>query len=480
MKRLVGVTVTALLSVSVCFTAFGAVSTNASPWAVPHMEQAYSLQLISAPLLQQAQDTMSRVEFSEIAVAFYEKTTGTTAPLPEENPFSDCNEPAALKAYALGIIAGMEPGKFAPENPLTREQMAIMLVRTLEKTGVDMSLYAKKNPFTDTKNINAATVSYIDKAYGADLISGYQDGTFDPKKTLKVQEAVTAFLSAYTFYEGVQNGTSVPKGDAVMAKNVTINGKELTLGQTTEEITATFGAPTRIDETVYGLDRYIYDGDGYFWVTFENDSAVEFFTPSSGFAYQGIKGGTVLKDTSNVDSISNVDHCAVMNSEYASARIPLDYENQICGLLLQTKEFASKDALTGSLNNEQKADIEKELLEIINVQRKEAGLTVLTEIEGLDETAGAHSAEMVSKKYFDYKSKDGKTPFQRMMENGVQFHTASEVIATTRGDVVQLYTELLRTAAKQDSVMDSTMTQVGIGVDNDGKTLYLTIDLCNE
>ena len=273
MKRLVGVAVTALLSVSVCFTAFGAVSTNASPWAVPHMEQAYSLQLITAPLLQQAQDTMTRVEFSEIAVAFYEKVTGTTAPMPKENPFSDCDEPAALKAYGLDIIAGVEPGTFAPENPLTREQMAIMLVRTLEKVGVDMSLYAKKNPFTDTKNNSATTVSYIDKAYGAGLISGYQNGTFAPKNTLKVQEAVTAFLSAYTFYEGVQSGTSVPKGDAVMAKTVTINGKELTLGQTIEEVQATFGAPTRIDETVYGLDRYIYAGDGYFWVTFENDAA---------------------------------------------------------------------------------------------------------------------------------------------------------------------------------------------------------------
>lgn len=204
----------------------------------------------------------------------------------EENPFSDCNEQAALKAYRLGIIAGVEPGTFAPENPLTREQMAIMLVRTLEKVGVDMSLYAKKNPFTDTKNIGATTVSYIDKAYGAGLISGYQNGTFAPKNTLKVQEAVTAFLSAYTFYEGVQNGTSIPKGDAVMEKTVTINGKELALGQTTEEVKGTFGAPTRIDETVYGLDRYIYTGDGYFWVTFENDAAVEFFTPSSKFQYR--------------------------------------------------------------------------------------------------------------------------------------------------------------------------------------------------
>lgn len=479
MKRLVGVAVTALLSVSVCFTAFGAVSTNASPWAVPHMEQAYSLQLITAPLLQQAQDTMTRVEFSEIAVAFYEKVTGTTAPMPKENPFSDCDEPAALKAYGLGIIAGVEPGTFAPENPLTREQMAIMLVRTLEKVGVDMSLYAKKNPFTDAKNISATTVSYIDKAYGAGLISGYQNGTFAPKNTLKVQEAVTAFLSAYTFYEGVQNGTSVPKGDALMAKTVAINGKELTLGQTIEEVQATFGAPTRIDETVYGLDRYIYAGDGYFWVTFENDAAVEFFIPSSKFQYQGIQGGTVLNDASHVDSISNVDHCAVLNGEYASARIPLDYENQICGLLLQTKEFASKDALTGSLSGAQKTDIEKELLEIINIQRQEAGLAALTENEGLDQTASAHSTEMVKEKYFDYKSKDGKTPFQRMMENNVQFHTASEVIATTRGDVVQLYTELLRTAAKHNSIMDSTMTQAGIGVANDGKVLYLTIDLCN-
>ena len=69
-----------------------------------------------------------------------------------------------------------------------------------------------------------------------------------------------------------------------------------------------------------------------------------------------------------------------------------------------------------------------------------AGLAALTENEGLDQTASAHSTEMVKEKYFDYKSKDGKTPFQRMMENNVQFHTASEVIATTRGDVCLLYT----------------------------------------
>lgn len=479
MKRLIGVAVTALLSASVCFTAFGAVSTNASPWAVPYMEQAYSLQLISAPLLQQAQDTMTRVEFAQIAVAFYEKVTGTTAPMPESNPFSDCHEPSAQKAYALGIIAGIEPEKFAPENPLTREQMAIMLVRTLEKSGVDMSLYAKKNPFTDTKNISSVTVSYIDKAYGAGLISGYQDGTFGPKKSLKVQEAVTAFLSAYTFYESVQNGTAVPKGDAIMAKTVTINGKNVTLGQTTEEITAAFGEPSRIDESVYGLDRYIYDGDAYFWITFENDMAVEFFTPSKDFQYQGIRGGVVLNDTGDVDSISSVDHSAILNGEYASARIPLDYENQICGLLLQSKEFAAKDALTGSLSGTQKNAVEKELLEIINVQREESGLAALTENTGLDQTASAHSEEMVKEKYFDYKSKDGKTPFQRMMNNNVQFHTASEIIAMTRGDVVQLYTELLRTAAKHNGIMDSTMTQAGIGVANDGKTLYLTIDLCN-
>ena len=103
----------------------------------------------------------------------------------------------------------------------------------------------------------------------------------------------------------------------------------------------------------------------------------------------------------------------------------------------------------------------------------------MTENQGLDQTAADHSTEMVKEKYFDYKSKDGKTPFQRMMENNVQFHTASEVIATTRGDVVQLYTELLRTAAKHNGIMDSTMTQAGIGVANDGKVLYLTIDLCN-
>lgn len=70
-----------------------------------------------------------------------------------------------------------------PENPLTREQMAIM-VRTLEKVGVDMSPSYKENPYR-CQNISATTVSYIDKVYGAGLILSITAGTFAPQKYIE-------------------------------------------------------------------------------------------------------------------------------------------------------------------------------------------------------------------------------------------------------------------------------------------------------
>ena len=64
-----------------------------------------------------------------------------------------------------------------------------------------------------------------------------------------------------------------------------------------------------------------------------------------------------------------------------------------------------------------------------------------------------------------------------MQESNLSFHTATEVIARSRGEVVQLYAELIRSAAKNNSVFDNTVTQVGIGIANRGKTLYATVDL---
>ena len=181
-----------------------------------------------------------------------------------------------IAAYEAGIIGGTEPGKFAPERTLTREQMAIMIARTLKVCSFDLQEGAKPHPFTDTKTLYASSNEYIDELYGVGIVSGYDNGTFGPFRQMTVQEAVISFVRAYRYImtgdaegmhplpgeEAVQPPAEAQKvteekekapADAAAAKEVLLEDGVLRLGMTAAELTAAWGEPERVDETLGSL-----------------------------------------------------------------------------------------------------------------------------------------------------------------------------------------------------------------------------------
>lgn len=519
MKRVAGVTAAVMLSMQMSVVGYGAVTNNASAWAVPHIQKAEALGLMDHDLLQDAKGAITRQEFCHMLIQFYEKTTGKTAQPVAENPFTDCTDQDVLAAYGLGVVSGIEPNHFYPERTLTREQMTIMLVRTMEVCGVDMLSYAKYNSFADTKTLNKNAIKHINKAYGAGLISGYDAKTFAPKKALSVQEAVATIVGSYQFYETIKQPV-IPetkpeetkpeetkskeiKTETVVVpeptkpeivepqkqdvKQITQNNeirlgdKTIALGQTTEQIKAIFGEPTRIDKTVEGKQRYVYANDWkqYFFVTFENDVAVELFTTSDDFVFQNVKGGVQLEQLPKDYRLSNIDYFANMENDAVVVKLPLDNHKVVHGLFMQTKEYAKTEHLNESIDRTTQAYLQAEAKDLVQAMRAKAGVKSLESHEKMDLVATAHSEDMAKNNYFDYDSQNGTTPFQRMQAERLQFHTATEVIVKHRGEIPQLYTELLRVPAKHNTVVDSHMTQMGIGIANMGKTIYLTIDLCN-
>ncbi|GGN93279.1 Ig-like domain-containing protein [Saccharibacillus kuerlensis] len=95
---------------------------------------------------------------------------------------------AAVKA---GIITGNTDGTFRPNDSITREQMAIMMVRALNYTGTDVSLKSSANQvlaaFKDKSKIR-----YTDeaaKAVQAGIIQGASGGKFNPQGNATKAEA---------------------------------------------------------------------------------------------------------------------------------------------------------------------------------------------------------------------------------------------------------------------------------------------------
>ncbi|MDD4550106.1 MAG: S-layer homology domain-containing protein [Syntrophomonadaceae bacterium] len=132
---------------------------------------------------------ITRAEFTAVLVRAF-KLTST-----EGKIFTDTNLHWAREyiatAAAHGIVQGCSDTVFAPEQLITREQMAVMIVKAsaLEKTD-----HIKK--FSDEAKVSSWAREAIDIAAGHQLISGYPDGSFRPLNNATRAETATIIVTA--------------------------------------------------------------------------------------------------------------------------------------------------------------------------------------------------------------------------------------------------------------------------------------------
>ena len=83
-----------------------------------------------------------------------------------------------------GLVDGYSDTLFGPDDPITREQIAVMVVNAIKTEQPDES-----KPFIDSAQISAWAKESVAKATTAGLITGYPDGAFKPKDNATRAEA---------------------------------------------------------------------------------------------------------------------------------------------------------------------------------------------------------------------------------------------------------------------------------------------------
>lgn len=138
-------------------------------------------------------------------------------------------------ATRYGIANGMGNGKFMPNEPVTREQMATFLVRYASIYNYDLTVVSETivESFTDADSISGYAASSVDAMLLTGLITGRmnEDGTyyFDPKANATRAETATIFrrLSA-SLQENTTRALVDPTEISVLPETVS-----LFLGETT-------------------------------------------------------------------------------------------------------------------------------------------------------------------------------------------------------------------------------------------------------
>lgn len=167
----------------------GKIFKDASDWALVDLRSARTSGLTLPVQDLSYNKAITREKFCEIAVKLYEKLVQKSAPSSSKNTFEDTNNPEILKAYELGIVKGTSKTTFSPQANITREEVATMLKRTIDKAGKTLQIGSAKN-FSDHAQISSWARDPVSAMSAANIVKGLSETTFAPKQNTTIEQAV--------------------------------------------------------------------------------------------------------------------------------------------------------------------------------------------------------------------------------------------------------------------------------------------------
>lgn len=191
-----------------------------SSWAESELRQAYGYGLTLTGIMNNYKRDITREEFSSLAVKLYEGLTGNKA-LVGANPFNDTKNTEVLKAYRLQIINGKSPTSFYPIDKITRQEIAVMITRTLNVSGISTNSTDSSIPFSDRGQISSWALEAMQFVYFNGIMKGIDSSSIGPLQNTSREQAIVLMKRTYEKYRGTTAVIQPPPLPTQPAQTVT-------------------------------------------------------------------------------------------------------------------------------------------------------------------------------------------------------------------------------------------------------------------
>ncbi|WP_221567015.1 S-layer homology domain-containing protein [Alkalihalobacillus sp. TS-13] len=173
-------------------------------------------------------------------------------------------------ASALGIVNGVSQTTFAPNQDISRQELATMVVRAFEYVQSIDFTYGESVDFIDSDTFSSWAVPSIDKASAVGIIEGY-NGKFYPKGTATRAETSSMLLNALN-----REGTNLPSDD-ILENVVLSNENEIYAAYQSEDYQSAYPV---IDRYTLGFHNALLNAS--------NDQLIEFVGDGYSYAFEQI------------------------------------------------------------------------------------------------------------------------------------------------------------------------------------------------
>ena len=196
-----------LLLIVLCTNVVGIYANEISPnvkvssWASEELDVAESYELIIETLGNDFTKNITRKEFCQLVINMVEKVTDKELPV-AKNPFTDTSDVSILKAYKAGIVNGTSETTFSPDELVSRQELAVMLIRSIRVNEISLGKTMLKEPsesvtFSDESEIASWAALEIKLANDNGIMNGVGDNRVNPLGNATIEQSIILIVRAY-------------------------------------------------------------------------------------------------------------------------------------------------------------------------------------------------------------------------------------------------------------------------------------------
>ncbi|TQY21474.1 sporulation protein [Clostridioides difficile] len=118
---------------------------------------------------------------------------------------------------------------------------------------------------------------------------------------------------------------------------------------------------------------------------------------------------------------------------------------------------------------------QKEVVDLVNIERAKAGLNPLTLDSSISNVATNKSQDMIDNNYFSHNSPTYGSPFDMLKKFGISYKTAGENIAMGQKTPKEVVNAWMNSEGHRKNIMNPNFSKIGVGVaQKSGGSIYWT------
>lgn len=302
---------------------------------------------------------------------------------------------------------------------------------------------------------------------------------------------------AKTYWMDIKNepATNISSNQEALPGNG-IELDQITIGMKKSDIEKVHGSAKRVSLNEYNLVWHTYHEDyqNFMMVSYDKNNAVNamFTNQPSQNSFLGLamdstreevhsklgepikklkKGNVVyiLPDAGEYDLF-------LIDENYITLFYDLHESNTITAIQIIAESVEKSHSTTfGQPSEELKMGFEFQLFDLTNSARVIRGLSILTYDEAVSETARKHSEDMAVHNYFSHENLKGKSPFDRLEDDGLIFSYAGENLAYGQTSSIFAHEGLMNSIGHRKNILNTDYRNLGVGTAfNEDATPYYT------